>query len=267
MRKLIVLINGVLVLGVSLVILEGEKVEADSAEARSKVSASFTFSDTIGDIKPVDPINPDPSVPGNPGGPSNPDLPEEEIPVGPGTGSNGDGLLKIDYVSNFYFGKMEYHPLEGADSYAYPETWVTEDGEKTTVPNYVQVSDLRANNKGWNLTVTQESPFKSGDSELQGAQMSLANITSQNISGSQNPEVSSGEQVLKIGESIKIASAKATTPSNIGESIGVGTNIIRFGDTQTMKESVKLHVPSGVSVIKDVAYSTSLLWTLNDTPL
>ena len=84
-----------------------------------------------------------------------------------------DGPLSIDYASNFNFGTQE---ITSADkTYFAAATTLT---DKTTRPNWVQVTDNRGTLAGWSLSL-QASEFTNGKtgtgSVLSGATLKLEN--------------------------------------------------------------------------------------------
>lgn len=239
--------------------LLGASTISVSASAITESLGRVTFSapDDNGTTDPINPI--DPEEPGQPEGPGG-----EDGDLGPGEPGTS-GPLRIDYVSNFDFGTIEFNGVDDVSVSAKPETWGN-NGNTTNIPNFVQVTDERGENSGWELTVTQEGSFKTeNDRELKAASITLSNIQAKSLNDSQDPEYAS-EVTLVPGDSESIAVADPTDPTEISEAIGVGTSIIQFGDTETMGKSVQLNVPGGVTVEKEEAYTTTLVWTLHNTP-
>ncbi|MCL2114537.1 MAG: WxL domain-containing protein [Streptococcaceae bacterium] len=212
--------------------------------------ANYDSTGTITYVPSTDPTDPvDPLDPEGPGiDPENPDgsLPE------PGT----PGPLSIDFASSFDFGIQE---ITSSDMTYNAAAQKLSDG--TTRPNYVQVTDNRGTLAGWNLSVTQEEQFSTGDtgvgSELSGASMTLGN--GHIVSASANP-------------ADKFAASTTLVPGTqsgiilgASDGVGTGTNLLVFGDESTEASSVTLAVPGSTTKLAQ-GYSTNLTWTLSDTP-
>lgn len=185
--------------------------------------------------------------------PENPEEPKEPVdPPGPGTG----GALSIDYGSKFKFGTNKISATDKT-YYAAPDEF--KDGSKA--PTFVQVTDKRGTLAGWKLSISQSEQFKTADGEeLAGAQLAftkgqVASVVDEKYA----PTTVSSEIALTPGESNTIAvNAKAGT--------GVGTWIYRFGKNEAdNKDAVQLSVP-GKSVKLAKQYSTTLIWSLDNTP-
>ncbi|GEN95068.1 WxL domain-containing protein [Pediococcus ethanolidurans] len=216
-------------------------VTAFAADNRNEsTNATATFEENI--TNPIDPVDPtDPNEPGD----------------GGGTGEVGP--LSIDYVSNFNFGT---HDVPTADT-----VYTAEDdtGKNTgkTYPNFVQVSDQRAGDpKGWSLTVSQNGDFKDSESDsLTGAEIILGKATvktTTNSYPSTNNTVTSatnGASLQPGGATMNVMAAKAGG--------GAGTWLDVFGTAND--STVKLDVPAAAHP-NAASYSTTLTWSLADTP-
>lgn len=190
---------------------------------------------------PVDPENPDPTNPVDPIDPPN-----------PGTG----GALSIDYGSKFKFGSQK---ISTADKTYYAAPDEMKDGTKK--PTYVQVTDKRGTLAGWKLNVSQPEQFKTaaGD-ELVGAELRFTKgDVASSVDEKYKPTSTSSDLIMTPGQNNHLAvNAKAGT--------GVGTWVYRFGSTvDENKDAVQLFVP-GESVKLAQAYSTKLVWSLENTP-
>ncbi|MGG5365771.1 hypothetical protein IGL72_003106, partial [Enterococcus sp. DIV1288] len=197
-------------------------------------------------IEPVDPLDPEIEVT-----PENkPDLPEEQ------------GLLSIDFVSSFNFGSQAIS-IHDQTYYAQPQRLLNEDGsanETEERPNYVQISDRRPESErnGWELAVTQKEQFKGKENQvLNGASLSLSNQQVVTAQGGTAPGLQSVPCELIPGNRRTLLKAQGNE--------GIGTWIYRFGDAETAKESVALHVPKGVNP-EATSYSTTLTWELSAVP-
>lgn len=229
-------------------ILLGSSVFAEEVGTRD-TGAQIIFEVNTDPVNPVDPI--DPEVPVDPVDPIDP-----EVPVDPGT----NGPLSLDYASSLNFGKQKITSIDKT-YFAQPQTVKYEDGKEGIVPLYAQVTDNRGTLKGWSLSVKQNSQFKAGEKELTGAKIEFINGQISTVSESPVPSIVKTSFDLTSngnGESTNIMAAAVEE--------GAGTFVYRFGDDKTKAESVKLSVPGKTTKMKDVAYKTTLTWTLNDVP-
>lgn len=224
--------------------------------------ATFSFHDTsfeaatvlnvvdAGPVSPVDPLAPDQQIrPEDP-----PRLPEEQ------------GLLSIDFISQFRFGEVG---ISADQKYytALPQRLLNEDGTvnvDSDRPNYIQISDRRTplDRKGWQLTATLDSEgFQTAEAEaLKGARILLENgelLSALGTSGDA-PQANGENNILEPGEGITLLSAT--------EENGQGTWLYRFGNEETSGASVKLDVPRGATPKKQT-YSAEIDWTLRSVPL
>lgn len=208
----------------------------------SRISSSGIASE-----KPVDPIEPDAEI--------DPD----NLPVIP----ENQGDFRLDFVSQFSFGEQERNMFEEETYYARPQYGIDETGEVLVdepKPNFVQVTDNRADADGWQLSVRQQEQFKTAaGNELSGARLQLKNRQLvADHDGQQPTETSSADTVTLIpGERQTLLS------STSGE--GKGTWIYRFGDGSTSDQSIALTVPK--ETIPEInAYETKLEWELLAVP-
>lgn len=203
-------------------------------------TASVTFQANTKPTTPVDPENPD-----------NPFTPDQPA-------TNDNGPLSIDFISNFNFGTQEITTKDAVYNAALT-SGTDSTGAKTSKPNFVQVTDNTGTSKGWSLNVKQVAQLVNGTDSLQGAQISLSNLqaVSNSASNATSPTVS-GNLTLTPGTAAKITTADV----NQGE----GTWVTRFGkDATEGTNSVQLSVP-GASVKKATTYTSTLDWTLTQTP-
>ncbi|MEB6086441.1 WxL domain-containing protein [Enterococcus casseliflavus] len=195
-------------------------------------------------INPRDPLNPDVDV-----DPDNrPTLPENQ------------GLISIDFISQFDFGHV---PIRSSQAYypALPQKLrdAEDDSAGGERPNYVQISDRREEPTGWTLSARMdEAGFVSEEGhQLRGVQLLLNNIrmatTGSNTSRAptywESRELNTGRQIL----------AKAE------EGQGSGTWIQRFGDGETMDQSVMLEVPVNATP-QATSYTGIIHWELSFVP-
>jgi hypothetical protein len=204
----------------------------------------------VGPVSPVDPINPDEQV--NPENP--PVLPEDQ------------GLVSIDFVSQFNFGEVAIQAGE-ATYEALPQRLLNEDGTVNTEeerPNYVQISDRRSaeDRGGWSLFATlADDGFKNdADEILRGAAIHLANqeLDKPSANTSSSPHVvRNNGVVLAPGVSTRLLDANSLE--------GQGTWIYRFGNQDNARNSVKLEVPAGANP-KATNYQGTIEWQLSIIP-
>lgn len=125
-----------------------------------------------------------------------------------------------------------------------------------TANSGVKVSDLRGTGAGWNLSVTQGAQFKNSDAtdakELKGAQINLnGTLDTTNTSGGA-PTLEKDSISLTPGATTLLAGAKADA--------GLGTTTVGY-DTST------LDVPQSAVKLAGAAYTTTLTWSLDATPI
>lgn len=212
--------------------------------------AQIIFEENTDPITPVDPTNPiDPVLPIDPIDPTK--------PIDPGT----NGPLSLDYASSLNFGKQK---IVSTDEEYFSKAQVVKDTDgknEREVPLYAQVTDNRGTEKGWSLSVKQNGQFKAGEKELNGAKIEFLKGQVATVSESLVPSI--------VKESFDLTAdgnGAVTEVMAAADGEGAGTFVYRFGNDTTKAESVKLSVPGKTVKIKDVAYQTSLTWTLNDVP-
>ncbi|MBO0462429.1 MULTISPECIES: WxL domain-containing protein [unclassified Enterococcus] len=195
---------------------------------------------------PIDPINPENEV--NPE--NKPEVPEYQ------------GLLSLDFVSQFVFGEQK---ISANDKiyYANSQKILNDMGNNYigSRPNYIQISDRRANNSetGWELSVTQNKQFTDyRGNELLGASIGMTNQQLVTNIGGNSPSLQETDDITLV-PNVKHVLLKAQ------ENTGKGTWIYRFGDLETANKSVYLKIPKG-SNPDATAYNTNLLWTLSIVP-
>ncbi|WP_248299620.1 WxL domain-containing protein [Enterococcus mundtii] len=203
--------------------------------------------DVLDPVPPVDPLDPEKEVdPENP-----PTLPEEQ------------GLLSIDFASQFNFGSQAIS-VHNQTYYAQPQRLLNEDGtvnKSEERPNYVQISDRRPENdrNGWQLAVTQNDPFTATNNrELNGARLRLTNQQLATAQGGSAPEFQQTNPLALVPGNRRILLMAQGTE-------GTGTWIYRFGNQETANESVALDVPKGANPEAN-RYETTLTWELSAVP-
>lgn len=195
-----------------------------------------------------------------PSTPQDPDTNNPVEPTDPEVTPPTSGPLSIDYISTLHFGTQK---ISGNDEVYYAQMDKLKDtktGETVEKPNYVQVTDNRGSNAGWKLTVVQDGQFKNGESELKGATLQFKSPTMKSSKKSDANTPAASEMTLNPDgkTSVDAITAKANQ--------GMGTWFDTFGtDVEAAAKSISLSVP-GDTAKTEGKYSTSLTWTLTDTP-
>ncbi|KAF1299126.1 hypothetical protein BAU15_00330 [Enterococcus sp. JM4C] len=247
-------------------ILSGMGISASAAEQSITSNGVVEFIPGTGITEPidpdVDPTNPETVGPVTPIDPTDP----EGKPT-PGTA----GPLSIDFASSFDFG-LNKITNKTMDYYARAQKFSNGTAARA---NYVQVSDNRGTNAGWQLTVTQQTQLtattKTANDVLTGAVISLseAAVNSLATSAAPTPEA---QVKLTPGEPEKVTTAAKDT--------GAGTWVTKWGSVEEVTEknaageesqvavnkAVKLTIP-GATAKDAVKYASVLTWTLSDVPL
>ena len=205
--------------------------------------------------------NTDTELPDNPLAPGNSLKPSDDNKTG------GAGPLSIDYVSDIAFGQNK---TSGKTEIYKAELDTFKDGTKA--PISAQVTDKRGSNAGWTLTAKQESLFKQskGNEVLKGTILRLnnPNLSSKDnmTSGIPNSNVLPTVQAVKLSAKDSGEAGNEQIVATAAKDKGMGQWVTRYGiDNDEAKESVTLEVPGNSKKVKDT-YSTSILWTLTDSP-
>lgn len=227
------------------------------------------FKDSDGKPAPVDPTDPDP----NPV--------EPEIPAGT------SGLVRLDQVPTLDFGTATIRGTKETQGAKYVRLNNIGGELRYFVPAYVQVTDERGTNAGWNVKV-KASEFKAYDGDtlsedqagLVGATISFKNAHVNNHSGMTAPEITQYSPVAN--EVIVDASATSTDKVLLDaaatKGMGIwstsffdapaGTAIPTSTDIANVPQdaSIELAIPGTAQKSKDFRYESTLTWTISDTP-
>lgn len=184
----------------------------------------------------------------------------------PGEGGTGMvGPLTIDYITKINFGPVKVSGNKATHYAKLAEIKLKEISEPKKVPNYVQVTDNRGSNAGWQLQLKQDSQFQAKDannkiSELTGAELAFDNPT---LKSAQK-----GTEFAPLGIKQKLTpGAAAVAVVNATSGKGMGTWHYALGDTdEQAPKSVSLTIPGDTAKSTNVAYKTVLKWTLVDGP-
>lgn len=225
------------ILGAGLVV--SSNVSAETVKEGAQTATAVQF---VGGTDPVTPV--DPTDPEKPVDPDNPD--------NPGTGNPGP--LSIAYATK---------SISFGDSNKITATKY-ELGAKQDVT--VEVGDVRGNNAGWALSVKSDQ-LSDGDKTnpqvLKGAAISLGSGTGSSFVANGGTSVGATKSVIDdttTGGVVLNAAGVIKDGPNKGESQGSGLNV----DTIKQNE-IMLTVPANAATA-DVAYKSTLNWTLSDVP-
>lgn len=241
---------------------------AQAADPVANTDADVKFVEDKDTVDPTKPEVVDPTKPTEPG--------KEVDPGEEGSGGNGTKSFNINWVSNFKFGEIKIGSTT-MTAFSAPTTLTWKDGSTPTtdLANFLQVTDNRGTNAGWNVSVKGDS-FKELDetntptaTELKGASITLneAQIvgdTSTTDAAALAPTaLSTGVDILGTGSSYTVLNAAAGK--------GQGTWAVTWGadtDKTTLKDNagVELSVPVTAQPKADKNYRSTLTWTLAATP-
>lgn len=249
----------ILVLGVisNIIILGDYWVRAEGVE-NNEIKGNLQMVPNLDSVDPLDPT--DPNCPTHPTDCTNTKGPEY---------STG-GPLSIDFASSIVFGRNRISNKD-MTYFANPQHIVFDNGTEKEVPDYVQVTDHRGSNAGWQLQVKQEHQLESSAPNykvLKGAEIRLSKMHAvSNQSNVSSVDVPDTPEVVLIP-------GKASDVMRASQGSGGGTWIDVFGELQKVKvdkknilknPSVSLSIP-GKTPKDAVTYRSSLTWTLIDSP-
>jgi len=165
--------------------------------------------------------------------------------------------LRIDFVPDLSFGVKSISVLD--QKYFASSLLVKESGseELSERPNFVQVSNFRTDGSSWTLSVRQSNQFTNyKGEELLGAALSFDNI---DIISVNNSEISNENK------NITLFPGNTSNIVEFGINEGIGTWIIRFGNSEIFEKSISLDVP-GNSNPSSVEYTSKIEWILSEVP-
>ncbi|MDA9472550.1 WxL domain-containing protein [Enterococcus sp. 5H] len=213
-----------------------------------------------------------------------------EIKVDPGEGAFTTGDLRIDFVSSLTFPSAEitktHRRFDSLAQLFHSET--------TARGYYIQVSDLRSDTYGWNLTLSQETQFTSTiiqnleEQSLKGSVLSFDNGWANSSSNSKTPTVSrdtlainemntaytvavagenegKGVWTIAFGASIENRSNQENTLNPVTNAKGQSVMDVTFNKQSYSNSAVSLTIPEA-SKIYPVQYTTTLTWRLEAVP-
>ncbi len=206
----------------SATLLTGILANAAESGDATTTTAKVTF--TGGNDDPVNPVDPD-----------DPD----------NHGTDDNGPLSIDYVSNISFGTQEI----SSDSQVY---------SALNAEPHVQITDKRGVEGGWTLTASA-SKFKAEDqSELKGAVLSFENGVARKKSDNTSAQPT-------VNEDVTFNNTEAQNVMSAASLAGEGTWLDVFPGEEGHNTDVQLAVPSGSAQAKE--YTATITWTLTAGPI
>ncbi len=207
---------------------------AGTRTAESEATITFTNPENPQDI--LDPENPDPN---------NPIDPETDLPGG-GNQTGDTGPLTLDYVTNLNFGEREVSIASRAIS--------LNDAVHTKSP-FVQITDLRGDQSGWNLKASL-AEFKFNGTQgtsLAGANITLKNAVVKNAIGNVSTKAEPNTDItLESGGASELI-------ANAAENTGKGTSLVVWN-----KDNIKLNTVQGTEKVG--SHKAAITWTLSNVP-
>ncbi|MEI5988688.1 WxL domain-containing protein [Enterococcus crotali] len=247
-------------LGATPTTVLADQVAASKTDATVKFQSESTEADGGGTT--LDPTNPE----------------GEGIKPDPGEGSESTkGPLRIDFAPNFKFGTVtmsgnaaDYNPLYPKVSLLDKNGELTDPLQEKYVPHYVQVTDNRGTNEGWELAVSA-TPFNgtiNPDADLK-ATLTVSNAQ---LTTSVKPVDGKDFKPATLNRNITLSSEpevliKADADQGMGSWVAMFTENPNEELTVTDRNpNITLHVPADSK--KDAAeeYKSTITWTLSSTP-
>ncbi len=179
-------------------------------------------------------------------------------------GTGMKGTLTIDLITKLNFGEQK---ISGNDKthMAQLATLKMADQSIKRTPNYVQITDSRGSNAGWQLQVQQDYQFKAVDannkvtSELTGAKLSFANPVMKS-------DKAAALAPTALGLTFQPNGAPATVVNSPANK-GMGTWYYALGNSdEEGAKSVSLFIPGSTAKKIGAAYKTQLTWTIVNAP-
>ena len=163
-----------------------------------------------------------------------------------------EGVLTIDYVSSFQFGQVKAVGKRTTVE-ANEQGALTHDNQQITVPNFIQITDTRGTNSGWQLSVKQKTQFQTKSQiypELIGASLQFRNAR----------HISSVDNDIWVNENVHLIPNQEEVLMRAPSGENGGTNILSWEN-----EGVCLVIP-GSSPKLAQTYNVTLVWSILDTP-
>jgi hypothetical protein len=196
--------------------------------------------------------------------PEEPGIEEPGDGDGDGDGS-GSGPLQINYASKIDFGTRK---ISGKTEtyHANFREYKNLNGEDVLLPTFVQVTDNRGMNDGWELNVTNSDfvDHETGD-KLEGAVLTLGadnKVLTQNENGTEYKVSAKGNIILN-----GTNSSQNIVSKSVNNEKGMGKNTIAFGTDYGVEgeknDAVQLEIPGKSKKNADATYVSELTWSLS----
>ncbi len=219
--------------------------------------------------------------------PKDPENPGNEVDPGPGPSTTGD--LRIDFVSSLRFGATKITETNRV----YNSLAQLFYGDTAARGYYIQITDQRGGNQGWNLTLTQDTQFSSSiiqdldSQELTGAVLSFDHGWANSVFSGETPTVTrdtlaidamgtaytvatatsgqgGGTWTIAFGASEENVSDQENTLTALTDADGQALIDSTFNKPVYDNSAIQLSVPD-TTKIYPVQYTTTLTWTLEAT--
>lgn len=257
-------------LSLPLIILTLTSVEALAEDSATELTGNGEITFKVSDFEtpPVDPEDPEKQV--DPG---------DEI-------TKTTGLLRFDVIPRLHFGAQE---ISDKDQVYDVNAQLFKD-ETPARPNYLQITDNRANFSGWEVSVRQETVFQNPSAQNSILKGSVLSLDKQWLNSTMPEEI----QPTVMKDAIEIEEIGASYPIATAEKgKGAGTWVVVFGSTGEVEgqsntltpllnaeskpvtdasfnnkpiyknSGIKLFVP-GATEKDPVKYKTVLTWTVSE---
>lgn len=212
--------------------------------------------------------------------------PEDPLkPVDPGEGPSTDGELRIDFVSTINFADAKITKTNRK----YQSLAQLFHSETPVRASYIQITDLRKGQPGWNLQLKQETQFKNDNGiELNGARLSFDKGWANSGGIGKSPvmfrdaisidsigngyQIASAEQgagngtwLLSFGASAENKAGQENTLSKLKDDTGKAIVDPIFNKEMFTNSAINLTVPDKTTIVPG-RYQTELTWILQATP-
>ncbi|WP_086312959.1 hypothetical protein A5821_000531 [Enterococcus sp. 7F3_DIV0205] len=238
-----------------------DQVAAPTTDATVKFESESLDADNGGNT--IDPTNPD-------GNGVKPDT---------GEGSTGTkGPLRVDFAPNFKFGTVtmsgnaaDYHPLYPKVSLLDETGRVTDPLQAKYVPHYVQVTDNRGTNEGWDLTVSA-TPFKGTIIDTEADLKATLTLGHSQFSTQVKPVNGKDFKPDTLNTNVTLTTdAKPLIVAKTDQGMGSWAAVFSKDTTATLTDTdrnpnVTLSVPADSKKNPKEEYKSTITWTLSTTP-
>lgn len=213
------------------------------ANTSGKTNVTTTFLKSSQIVTPVDPDNPD-------------------TPTDPGDGNNGaaaGGDLSLIYVpASFDFGSSEIDVLKDKTLNLDTTSAATTLWKSNAV---VEVSDVRGTNAGWSVLVKGDTLTGISGATIKGASLVLPQGT---VSNSGNDaENTNANGAYATGQTVDLATTDSTVAGvqvlGAKANNGAGVTVSKLDPS-----GITMNIPANTAKVD--TYTTTLNWTLGDTP-